>query len=470
MAPQQKQHDTLGGAILDLASPTVDESSPSPESDDVFEDRDRKTTPSGRCRDVSFEIKSGETVGIIGSNGAGKSTLLKILSRITQPTRGTAVVNGRVSSLLEVGTGFHPDLTGRENVYLNGAILGMSRKEIDRKFDDIVDFSDVGKFIDTPVKRYSSGMALRLAFSVAAHLEPEILMVDEVLAVGDIRFQKKCLSKMGEVASAGRTVLYVAHNMPAISRLCQRAILMGNGRVVQDGPVHEVISTYLNSGLGTSAVREWPDLAQRARRGYRSPARGARRRTRTARSRMPVDIRRPFRIEMEYEVLKSGYVLLAALYVCKRGGRVRLRRAGSGSRMARTQTPGRPLHQHGLDTGKPAGGRDAVRGRQHDHRWTRSSSSTRAAAPSRFWSPTAGSRTQQARTGAATFRGPCDRCSTGRPAQSPTAPRRGPAELRFQETSGMSLRFPQRAARWLAREIAVEGQTPALTHIVETVH
>ena len=213
-------------------------------------------------RDVSFEIKSGETVGIIGSNGAGKSTLLKILSRITQPTRGTAVVNGRVSSLLEVGTGFHPDLTGRENVYLNGAILGMSRKEIDQKFDDIVDFADVGKFIDTPVKRYSSGMGLRLAFSVAAHLEPEILMVDEVLAVGDIRFQKKCLTKMGEVARTGRTVLYVAHNMPAISRLCQRAILMGNGRVIQDGPAHEVISTYLTSGLGTSAVREWPDLGQ----------------------------------------------------------------------------------------------------------------------------------------------------------------------------------------------------------------
>ena len=255
-------------------------------------------------RDVSFEIKSGETVGIIGSNGAGKSTLLKILSRITQPSRGTAVVNGRVSSLLEVGTGFHPDLTGRENVYLNGAILGMTRNEIDRKFDDIVDFSDVSKFIDTPVKRYSSGMTLRLAFSVAAHLEPEILMVDEVLAVGDIRFQKKCLGKMGEVASEGRTVLYVAHNMPAISRLCQRAILMGNGQVVQDGPVHEVISTYLNSGLGTSAVREWPDLA-RAPGGDIVRLCAVRVTDETGEIAESVDIRRPCRIEMEYEVVQS---------------------------------------------------------------------------------------------------------------------------------------------------------------------
>src|ERR1700752_4605260 len=183
---------------------------------------------------VSFDAQPGEVIGIIGRNGAGKSTLLKVLSRITEPTRGRADLYGRVSSLLEVGTGFHPELTGRENVYLNGAILGMARTEIKRKFDEIVAFSGIEKFIDTPVKRYSSGMGLRLAFSVAAHLEPEILMVDEVLAVGDIRFQKKCLGKMSEVAREGRTVLYVAHNMPAIGRLCQRAILMGNGRIVQD--------------------------------------------------------------------------------------------------------------------------------------------------------------------------------------------------------------------------------------------
>jgi len=310
---KQKKQDTLGGAILDLAR--------RPWTNlrrlrnlTTFSDDEKEDDTIWALRDVSFEIKSGETVGIIGSNGAGKSTLLKILSRITQPTRGTAAVNGRVSSLLEVGTGFHPDLTGRENVYLNGAILGMTRNEIDRKFDDIVDFSDVAKFIDTPVKRYSSGMTLRLAFSVAAHLEPEILMVDEVLAVGDIRFQKKCLGKMGEVASQGRTVLYVAHNMPAISRLCQRAILMGNGRVVQDGPVHEVISTYLNSGLGTSAVREWPDLAQ-APGGDIARLCAVRVADEDGEILDAVDIRKPFRIEMEYEVLMSGYVLLPHLYI-----------------------------------------------------------------------------------------------------------------------------------------------------------
>ena len=240
LGARQKQHDTLGGAALDLVRQPLTNLRRLRSLTTFTQDSDEEDVL-WALRDISFEIKSGETVGIIGSNGAGKSTLLKILSRITQPSHGTAVVHGRVSSLLEVGTGFHPDLTGRENVYLNGAILGMSRKEIDRKFDDIVDFSDVSRFIDTPVKRYSSGMGLRLAFSVAAHLEPEILMVDEVLAVGDLRFQKKCLTKMGEVASAGRTVLYVAHNMPAISRLCQRAILLDKGRIVQDGPVHEVI-------------------------------------------------------------------------------------------------------------------------------------------------------------------------------------------------------------------------------------
>src|SRR6476620_2092540 len=231
---KEKRQDTLGGTLVDLARRPLTnfrrvrkltKFSEATEDEDVL----------WALKDVSFEIRSGETVGIIGANGAGKSTLLKILSRITQPTSGTAVVNGRVSSLLEVGTGFHADLTGRENVYLNGAILGMTRNEIDRKFADIVDFSDVTKFIDTPVKRYSSGMGLRLAFSVAAHLEPEILMVDEVLAVGDIRFQKKCLTKMDEVAKAGRTVLYVAHNMPAIGRLCERAILLDHGQIVQDG-------------------------------------------------------------------------------------------------------------------------------------------------------------------------------------------------------------------------------------------
>src|SRR5687767_1731426 len=188
--------------------------------------RQAVTTPDDfwALRDVSFDVSGGEVVGIIGRNGAGKSTLLKILSRITEPTAGRIETRGRVASLLEVGTGFHSELTGRENIYLNGAILGMSRREIDRKFDEIVAFAEVERFIDTPVKRYSSGMHMRLAFSVAAHLEPEILMVDEVLAVGDAAFQKKCLGKMGEVAGEGRTVLFVSHNMPAVSTLCSRAL------------------------------------------------------------------------------------------------------------------------------------------------------------------------------------------------------------------------------------------------------
>ena len=198
-------------------------------------------------KDVSFEIKRGEVVGIIGYNGAGKSTLLKILSRITEPTEGYADIYGRVGSLLEVGTGFHPELTGRENLYLNGAILGMKRAEIARKFDEIVAFAEIERFIDTPVKHYSSGMYMRLAFAVAAHLEPEILLVDEVLAVGDARFQKKCFNKMQDVGQQGRTVLFVSHNMPAITRLCQRAILLDGGRVLQDGPSHQVVSAYLNS-------------------------------------------------------------------------------------------------------------------------------------------------------------------------------------------------------------------------------
>jgi lipopolysaccharide transport system ATP-binding protein len=210
--------------------------------------------------DVSFSVPQGEVVGIIGRNGAGKSTLLKILSRITRPTRGVAEFRGRLGSLLEVGTGFHPELTGRDNLYLNGAILGMRRAEIQRKFDAIVDFSGVSAFIDTPVKRYSSGMYVRLAFAVAAHLDPEILVVDEVLAVGDAAFQKQCLGKMQEVSRTGRTVLFVSHNMPAVTRLCSRAILLADGRIVEDGTVEQVVSTYLTSALGTTARREWaPD-------------------------------------------------------------------------------------------------------------------------------------------------------------------------------------------------------------------
>jgi len=201
-------------------------------------------------RDVSFEIQRGEVIAIIGRNGAGKSTLLKILSRIVEPTEGTARLRGRVASLLEVGTGFHPELTGRENIYLNGSILGMRKAEIDRKFDEIVAFSEIEEFLDTPVKRYSSGMYVRLAFAVAAHLEPEILIVDEVLAVGDHAFQKKCLGKMHDVATGdGRTILFVSHNMSALSQLCEQGIYLEEGQVKAIGPVKEVIQTYLRSNL-----------------------------------------------------------------------------------------------------------------------------------------------------------------------------------------------------------------------------
>ncbi len=199
-------------------------------------------------RDIDLDIQQGERVGIIGRNGAGKSTLLKVLSRITEPTKGRFTMSGRVASLLEVGTGFHPELTGRENIFLNGAILGMSRKEIRHKFDEIIDFAEVEKFLDTPVKRYSSGMYVRLAFAVAAHLEPEILVVDEVLAVGDTQFQRKCLGKMEDVsASEGRTILFVSHQMGAIAQLCDKAVLLENGRLKQFGPVSEVVSSYMGS-------------------------------------------------------------------------------------------------------------------------------------------------------------------------------------------------------------------------------
>ena len=211
-------------------------------------------------KDISFEVKRGEAIGLIGRNGAGKTTLLKILSRITEPTEGYAQIRGRVGSLLEVGTGFHPELTGRENIYLNGAILGMKKKEIDRKYDEIVEFSGVGKFIDTPLKRFSSGMQVRLAFSVAAHLEPEILLVDEVLAVGDLDFQKKCMGKMEEVAGGGRTVLFVSHNMGNINNLCPKTILLEQGRVAMIGESHEVISKYIGMGADTSGEVTWDDL------------------------------------------------------------------------------------------------------------------------------------------------------------------------------------------------------------------
>lgn len=208
-------------------------------------------------KDVSFEVSEGQVLGVVGRNGAGKSTLLKILSRVTEPTEGLIEIRGRVGSLLEVGTGFHPELTGRENIFLNGAILGMKRTEIDKKFDEIVDFSEVEKFIDTPVKRYSSGMYLRLAFAVAAHLEPEILVVDEVLAVGDAEFQKKCLGKMSDVAQQGRTVLFVSHNMSAVLRLTQETLVIDHGQLLMRGPTPEAIDYYLSKGLTEEGQKIW---------------------------------------------------------------------------------------------------------------------------------------------------------------------------------------------------------------------
>jgi lipopolysaccharide transport system ATP-binding protein len=271
-----------------------------------------ESTPSDviwALRDASFDIKYGEVVGFIGRNGAGKSTLLKILTKITPPTRGCAEIRGRVASLLEVGTGFHQELTGRENIYLNGTILGMSKKEVDRKFDEIVDFSGVERFIDTPVKRYSSGMAVRLAFAVAAHLEPEILIVDEVLAVGDAAFQKKCLNKMQDVRKSGRTVLFVSHNMPAVAMLCSRAILLGAGRVIMDGAPHDVISRYMNSEVGAPPAREWNDPATAPGRDV-AKLRSARVVDASGRTVSSIDVGDDVGIEMVFDVLKPGYQLV----------------------------------------------------------------------------------------------------------------------------------------------------------------
>lgn len=288
--------------------------------DDVHPDQDNN--PSDviwAVKDVSFEVKEGEVVGIIGVNGAGKSTLLKILSKITVPTCGRVTIHGRISSLLEVGTGFHPELTGRDNVYLNGTILGMRKKEIDRKFDEIVDFSGIEKFIDTPVKRYSSGMKVRLAFAVAAYLEPEILIIDEVLAVGDARFQKKCMDKMKEVGQHGRTVLFVSHNMPAVTRLCERTILLNGGRVQADGPSDRIVSEYMYAGKGTTGERKWDDLME-------SPGdevirlRSVRVKTEAGHVTETVDIRKPVGIEIEYDVLKPGHELLVYYHVINEGG------------------------------------------------------------------------------------------------------------------------------------------------------
>jgi homopolymeric O-antigen transport system ATP-binding protein len=274
----------------------------------LFARRGGKQEEFWALKDLSFDIAPGEAVGIIGRNGAGKSTLLKILSRITAPTTGEVLIYGKVASLLEVGTGFHSELSGRENIFLNGAIMGMTRAEVRSRFDEIVAFAEIDKFLDTPVKRYSSGMYIRLAFAVAAHLQPEILIVDEVLAVGDASFQRKCLGKMQSVASGGRTVLFVSHNMAAITRLCTRGILLSHGTMVAEGPVAKIAAIYAGGSHGESAteidyrVRGRPPGSEHVRL-LSARLIGDDPRSTT------VDIRHPVVFELEYEVLRSQYPL-----------------------------------------------------------------------------------------------------------------------------------------------------------------
>ena len=261
-------------------------------------------------------MRRGDVLGIIGRNGAGKSTLLKILSRITEPTEGLAAITGRMASLLEVGTGFHPELTGRENIYLNGTILGMKRREIDRKLDEIVAFAEIGKMIDTPVKRYSSGMYVRLGFSVAAHLEPDILVIDEVLSIGDISFQNKCLGKISEVARAGRTVLFVSHNASTVARLCTRAIWIDKGQMVEDGPADSVLQAYMRSSLDNTETRRWDNLESApGSEDVRLMAVSL-----LGSDGLPItlaDIEKPLKIKLGYYVLKPGakFRCAATLYM-----------------------------------------------------------------------------------------------------------------------------------------------------------
>jgi len=268
-------------------------------------------------KDISFDVSQGQVLGVIGRNGAGKSTLLKILSRVTEPSAGEVEIRGRVGSLLEVGTGFHPELTGRENTYLNGAILGMPRSEIDRKFDEIIDFSGVEKFIDTPVKRYSSGMYLRLAFAVAAHLEPEILVVDEVLAVGDAEFQRKCLGKMSDVAQEGRTVLFVSHNMSAILRLTEEVIVLDRGQLVKRAPTVEGVDYYMASGFSEAGERKWS-----ADEWPQGPFKPLALRVRDHREQI-VDVVRsiePITLEIEYELSEAMQGLRVGIYLMSMRG------------------------------------------------------------------------------------------------------------------------------------------------------
>jgi len=306
IATANNRHDTLSDQLNGCLKSVFRRTAPPHLSDETF----------WALKDASFELRQGEIVGIIGQNGAGKSTLLKIISRITAPTYGTARVCGRVGSLLEVGTGFHPELTGRENIYLNGAVIGMKKEEIRRRFDEIVEFSGIGEFLDVPVKRYSSGMYVRLGFSVAAHLEPEILLVDEVLSVGDAAFQKKCLDKIVDSAKGGGTVLFISHNMTAVNTLCQRVIWMKGGRIVEDGAAAQIVTKYLATSLTSADLSEeaWDDVDE-------APGNDM---VRLRRMRViredgllsePLTMQTPFRVEVEYWNLVPGAHLHITLHL-----------------------------------------------------------------------------------------------------------------------------------------------------------
>lgn len=289
-------------------------------------------------REVTFDVADGHVLGIVGRNGAGKSTLLKVLTRIVSPTQGRAEIRGRVGSLLEVGTGFHPELTGRENVYLNAAILGMKKREIALKFEEIVEFSGVEAFLDTPVKRYSSGMAVRLAFAVAAHLEPEILLVDEVLAVGDAEFQRRCLGRMEDLSQSGRTVVFVSHQMQAVAQLCDRAIWLDGGRIVREGGASEIVAEYLQSGFGSGSRKEWPDLGT-------APG-GELVRLRSVRvvqgheENGAVDVRKPVGIEIRFRVLGHGDAVFPKIKVYDSRGNVAFNAMDTSERWLEPSAPG----------------------------------------------------------------------------------------------------------------------------------
>jgi lipopolysaccharide transport system ATP-binding protein len=269
-------------------------------------------------RDVNLEVQPGELLGIIGHNGAGKSTLLKILSRVVKPTTGHATIYGRVGSMLEIGTGFHEELTGRENIFMSGAILGMSRAEIQRKFDEIVEFAELAKFLETPLKWYSSGMYVRLAFAVAAHLEPEILMMDEVLAVGDASFQQKCFDKMHDIRQQGRTILFVSHDMAAITRVCGRAVLLEKGHITADGSPREIVTRYLSSTWTTAAAREW--TKEEAPGDDVVKLRRVRVRLENGETATAVDIRNPVGIEVRYDVMEEGHALVPVVELYNEDG------------------------------------------------------------------------------------------------------------------------------------------------------